>query len=151
MTGYSLHERHERTVFLRMDVDRLLIYTTRDSLINYSKIFHVLAMMAAYCCACALKGIIQGNINHFSVLLCLLDTRVSKIRNETSSRPGIFSRILRFTMSLALLVYIYIYIYMYIYTSTHILYIYLLIYLCIFTVSLAPPVASSLLRVTATV
>ena len=32
----------------------------------------------------------------FGVLLCFIDPRVRKIRNEASSCPGIFSRTLRF-------------------------------------------------------
>jgi len=36
-----------------------------------------------------------------TVLLCFIDPRVRKIRNEASSCLGIFSRTLRFTMSLA--------------------------------------------------
>jgi len=38
------------------------------------------------------------------VLFCFIDPRVGKIRNEASSCPGIFSRTLAFTMSLAPLV-----------------------------------------------
>jgi len=34
--------------------------------------------------------------HHFCVLLCFIDPRVRKIRNEASSCPGIFSRALRF-------------------------------------------------------
>ena len=45
------------------------------------------------------KSVVQSFfflVTVFGVLLCFIDPRVRKIRNEASSCPGIFSRTLRF-------------------------------------------------------
>jgi len=45
--------------------------------------------------------VLQPTYDVRTVLLCLIDPRVRKIRNEAPSCPGIFSVLFAFTMSLS--------------------------------------------------
>ena len=66
----------------------LVLLLTFLSRLRVPKGLHVLG--------CRTNKSMPGVVTVVYVLLCFIDPRVMKIRNEASKRPGIFSRTLRF-------------------------------------------------------
>jgi len=100
----GLHDIHlscsrgqlESYIHRKRDRDRDRIYTEDRSAPGSTHTSSSYFVLAKHTQKMGTMAYFGGEIERWRVLLCFIDPRVRKIRNEASRCPGIFSRTLRF-------------------------------------------------------